>query len=1054
MARIFGFDLGTTSIGFAVIDHDQANQTGKILRLGVRIFPEARDPDGIPLNQTRRQKRLIRRQLRRRRMRRRALNEALSAAGLLPKYGTPEWDAVMALDPYALRSRGIEERLEPHEFGRALYHLAQRRHFRGRDLEEETAEGETQEDKEAKSGRDATLQSLRARNITLGQWLAEKRAVASRGNPPQERRRGIHAHRSVVEEEFGRLWAAQAKHHAFLGDSALKDQVQGIVFAQRPVFWRTNTLGQCPFMPGEPLCPKGSWLAAQKRMLEKLNNLRVAGGNARPLDEEERAAILARLQTQASMSWQGVRAALKPLYKQRGEPGAEKSLVFNLELGGDRWLPGNAVEARLADIFGKSWNDHPHKQAIRHALHERLWDADYHRTPDGKRVVILDPDTRAARRAETVRTFKEDFGLTEEQCTALKELKFPTGWEPYSTKALQTFLPQLEAGTTFGALLNGPEWEEWRDRTFPQREKPTGEVCDRLPSPASREEQKRLAHLRNPTIVRTQNELRKVVNNLIRLYGRPDLIRVELTREVGRSKREREEMQKQIRKNERKRKEAVADLAAKGIVEPSRDTVEKWLLWKASLERCPYTGDQISFDDLFRAGLYDVEHIWPRSKSLDDSLGNKTLCRRDVNLEKGNRTPWQAFGHDADRWEAMKQRVWSMVRDGAFPVAKARKFCWEEDIPDDFAARQLTDTGYAARQAVAFLKRLWPDEGPTAPVRVQAVSGRVTGQLRRLWNLNNILSDDGEKTRDDHRHHAIDALVVACAHPGMTQRLSRYWQERDNPGAVRPVLPPPWSGIRDDAERAVGRIVVSHRVRKKVSGPLHKETVYGDTGADFQTGTGVYRQFVTRKPVTALTKSELFGNPHKDGEGIRDDRVRAILQAWVNERGGDPKKAFAEFPRLGENGAEIRKVRVLTKQQLSLMAPIATGYTDLGNNHHIAIYRRPDGAVFAEVVSLFEAARRLARRQPVVQRHRGDGSEFVMSLAPGEAVEIPEGEQRGIWIVKGIWSGDRSNGRVVLEATHDAVGTTTTRPTANSLIKRRIRKVSIDPVGRVRPARD
>ena len=111
--RIFGLDIGTTSIGFAVVDLDERRQSGKILRLGVRIFPEARDPDGTPLNQQRRAKRMMRRQLRRRRERRRSLNELLASAGLLPPFGGDEWRKVMALDPYALRARGLDEPLAP-----------------------------------------------------------------------------------------------------------------------------------------------------------------------------------------------------------------------------------------------------------------------------------------------------------------------------------------------------------------------------------------------------------------------------------------------------------------------------------------------------------------------------------------------------------------------------------------------------------------------------------------------------------------------------------------------------------------------------------------------------------------------------------------------------------------------------------------------------------------------------------------------------------------------------------------------------------------------------
>lgn len=1013
--------------------------------MGVRIFPEARDEKGSPLNQTRRQKRLVRRQLRRRRMRRRLLNETLSDSGLLPPFSaTAEWREVMALDPYELRRRGLDEALSPHEFGRATYHLAQHRHFRGRDLEEAENAEDGAEEKAEREGRDTTLAALKAARTTLGAYLAEL-------DPHVQRRRGIHALRSVVAEEFDRLWTAQAKHHPALLTDQLKAAIHTAIFAQRPVFWRKNTLGQCRFLPGEALCPKGAWLSQQRRMLEKLNNVELASGNFRPLDKEERAAILDRLQTQASMTWGAVRTALKPVYAARREKGRERTLRFNLELGGEKGLLGNAVEARLAHAFGKGWATHPHRDAIREAVPQRLWQADYGEIGD-QRVVIRSDAERQRRRVEAAHTFIADFGITADEAQALRDLSFASGWEPYSTTALKAFLPHLEQGVRFGELTNGPRYAVWRVETFPDRDQPTGEVLDKLPSPSDRDEQRRIASLRNPTVARTQNELRKVVNNLIAAYGKPDQIRIELAREVGKSKRERDEMGDRIRSNERDRKKAAADLESKGITQPTRRDMEKWLLWQESQHRCPYTGDEIGFDALFRQNEYEIEHIWPRSRSFDDSFANKTLCRRDINLAKGNRTPFEYLGHDEERWSALQNRLQGMLasKGGAgLSRGKIRRFL-AQSLPDDFATRQLNDTGYAARNAIAFLKRLWPDVGPEAPVHVQAVSGRVTAQLRKLWSLNNILADDGEKTRADHRHHAVDALTVACAHPGMTQRLSRYWQQKEDPGAPRPNLPPPWESIRVDAGKAVADIVVSHRVRKKVSGPLHKETTYGDTGQDTKTKTGIYRQFVTRKKVEVLTKTELAAEPETSGEGIRDDLVRRILQDWVTARGGEPKKAFPPYPRLGPDGPEIRKVRLISKQQQALMAPVSTGYADLGSNHHIAIYRQPDGGIVYDVVSLFEAARRLRGGGSVVRRRLENGETFVMSLAPGDAIQIPDGPKRGIWIVQGVWA----NGPIVLLRMTDAVGITVVRPNASSLVKDHAQKISIDPIGRIRPARD
>ncbi len=1048
MPLIFGLDIGTTSIGFAVIYQRPAQGEWIIHRLGVRIFPEARDPKGTPLNQERRRMRMARRQLRRRRVRRRALNECLHEAGLLPEFGTDQWHEVMAINPVHLRTSGLSERLTPMEFGRALYHLAQHRHFKGRELEEETEQDAVSPDEaKAKTEREATLNRIRRTHETLGQILAEK--------GPHERQRGIHANRDSVAAEFERLWSSQAAYHPGLAETGLRERVADTIFSQRPVFWRLATLGACRFMPGEELCPKGSWLSQQRRMLEKLNNLAITGGNARPLDEAERAAILEKLHGQASMTWPAVRTALRPIFKARGDEGRERTLRFNLEEGGDKTLLGNAVESKLAHIFGGDWTRHPRRQAIRDTVPQLLWDADYGKIGT-QRVVIRSEEERRLRRSEAAVSAIAEFSATKAQADALAALRLPSGWEPYSTAALQLFLPHLEAGTRFGALVNGPDWAKWRAETFPNRDQPTGEILSRLPSPANKDERERVAGIRNPTVVRTQNEVRKVVNNLISVYGKPDLIRVEVARQVGASKREREEIKDGQNRQARRREAAAKELRAKGI-EPARADIEKFLLWKEGQDKCPYTGDQISFDALFRTGDYEVEHIWPRSISFDDSFRNKTLCRRDVNLAKGNKTPFQHFEHRINEWNAICNHLNRLVaRKGApgMSPGKVKRFL-AQTVPDDFASRQLNDTGYAARQTVEFLKRLWPDTGPTAPVTVQAVTGRVTAQLRRLWELNSILADDGEKTRADHRHHAVDALVVACTHPGITNQLSTYWQARENPMAVRPRLVPPWANIRADAERAVAQITVSHRVRKRVSGPLHEQMPLGYTNEDVAKGGTIYGIYVKRMPVEKLSldtlKIESVAEMSRSAKFVvRDAPVRQVLLDHLRAADCKPDKAYPPYPSVTPGGPEIRKVRVLTIQQKHLMVPVANGYADPANNHHIAIYRLTGGRVDFDVVTLFEASRRLARREQIVRRERNDGASFIMSLSAGDSLRFPDGEQAGVWVVSGVWA----SGVVVMERAADASHATTWRPAPGAILANRGQKVSVDPIGRIRPAND
>lgn len=1039
MSLIFGLDIGTTSVGFAVMEHEPDISTGKILRMGTRIFPETRDAKvHAPLNQQRRTKRLHRRQLRRRRERRVELNTALSELGLLPEFGTPHWEDVMRKDPYEIRSRALDSNLEAWELGRAIYHLAQRRHFRGRELPVESSEEEAAqqaEDRETADEAEKVLRLLRESGQTLGQWLHSL--------PSGKARRGIRAHRVAVENEFERIWEAQTPHHAALRDPATKSRIREVIFFQRPVFWRKNTLGSCPLIPSAPLCPKGSWLSWQRRMLEKVNNLALVGAGARPLDEEERSAILARLQQQQTMKWSQVRKQLAPVFAARGQKGEEKRLKFNLQLTEKDGLKGNPVEVALRKAIGAEWEGHPAQEPLRDRVHQLLRDADYEEIGN-QRIVIRDATDRRSRRERLRKSLVEDFSLSDDAATQVAQMTLPPGWEPFSTEALRRILPELERGARMGELLVSPNWEDWRDATFPERERPTGEVMDRLPSPADPEESRRLAQIRNPTVVRCLNEIRKVVNNLIDLYGKPDLIRVELARDVSRSKRDREEYQRVLRRREAERKKARSELESNSISEPSRTDIQKWLLWQECKQICPYTGDTISFDDLFRIGRFEIEHIWPRSRSLDDSLANKTLCRYDVNLEKGNRTPYEYIGHDLDRWHAVQERLTSLVATRGkpgMPMGKVRRFLATE-IPDDFASRLLNDTGYAARAAVATLKRLWPDGGSEMPVTVQPVNGRITGQLRRLWGLNNLLHDGPEKTRDDHRHHAVDALVVACARPGMVHRLSRYWARRDDPGEEAPRLEPPWPQLRDDAQRVCDRIVVSHRVQRKISGQYHKETYHGDTGDEEVRRGQRYRRFVYRKPVNELSRSEI--------ERIRDPIVRQTVREWINEHGGDPKKAFATFPRLGPSGPEIRRVRLLRESKPELMVPLRSGHAEKGLNHHITLFTTDGGNADYEVVSRIEAARRKAQRRPVVTRNSEGGTTFLFSLAPGEIVRIPEGDRGGYWVVTGIWD----NGQVILERNNDAAHTTTWRPNARSLVKHGAGKISIDPIGRIRKAAD
>jgi CRISPR-associated endonuclease Csn1 len=337
--RIWGFDLGTTSIGFAVVDHDPTRSEGRIERLGVRIFPEGVTEDKKePRNKTRRTKRLMRRGIRRRKLRRRLLNETLAAAGLIPRYGTQEWDAAMAAEPYSLRRDGLSRALSPHELGRALYHLAKRRGFAGRAMEEKLADPD-----EAAAKEDAQKLAGEMGDRTLGAYLSE-----------QPKKRGRHHTRSMIGDEFEKLWRAQSPHHPALSDPVFESRIRNLIFFQRPTFWRLSTLSKCQFCPNDAPQPKGSWAGQEFLLLEQLTKLRTAGANARPLSSEERSILHDLAHRQKGISWGGVRKALRKHWREREEV---EDQAFNMEVAkSETGIKGNIVEIELRKVFGDAWD--------------------------------------------------------------------------------------------------------------------------------------------------------------------------------------------------------------------------------------------------------------------------------------------------------------------------------------------------------------------------------------------------------------------------------------------------------------------------------------------------------------------------------------------------------------------------------------------------------------------------------------------------------------------------------------------------------------------------
>lgn len=1041
MKKIWGFDLGVTSIGFAVVSESETRaELSGIERLGVRIFPESResDSDHKPKNDARRRARLARRQTRRRRWRRVHLREVLHEAGLL---AGEEARPPAGQDPYELRSRGLRAPLSNEDLGWAMFHLLKRRGFSGSRKHGEVRREAAAKDEEESETKAASLASRMA-GQTLGAYLA---AIQTSADLP-ERRRGVGQTRTMVVDELDALWRAQLPYHGDILTAALRAEIDRVALWQRPTFFRRRSIGHCALEPAQERAMKADWLTQHFETLKLVNELRLEGGNQRGLDAAERAAALAYLQDTARPSWKGLRRSLS----------LPQDAKFTHERGKKETVRGNATEAALRGALGRDFAAHPMAQSIREAIGPAWHRIQYRPARGGSILEIRDHTDIAVERARLAARAIAEWGLSPQAAERLAAVELPEGTGRHSLLAMRTMLPALEAGQPYTTAQRAAYDVRESGTPLPFLPGPNMSEVKDLTDPYVRAQMEALlAGLRNPTVLRTLGELQKIVNTLIRVYGKPDLIRLEMARELKQSAHERAATDRHQKQRETARKaarEKVRELGRPTDGAAGDDNVLRILLWQEQGGRCPFTGEHIGCADALSAAVTEIEHVFPRSRSLDDSQANKVLCRTQANRAKGARTPFEWLSPHPERWRHLTENVWPQMRAAGWPEAKWRRCLrqtFEEAEGEGFTNRQLVDTSYIAKAARAYLGLLFGG-GQAGTTAVQAVPGRATAQLRRAWSigLSRLLHGDvtdGPKIRDDHRHHAVDALTVALTSPASVRRLSGWWQVRETQ-AVRPDFPLPWEGFHVQAKAAVEAIVVSHRVQAKLSGPIHEDTRLGDTGETRENGGKTYTIYVKRKPVAALTEGDV--------DAVRDPAVKTALLAAIAAAGGHLRRGLAGEIRLpradGTPGPVIRRVR--------LLLPRADGVMRLHRNKNIHAELGPGTTACMEIFCEGERTtfRVVTRREALsslrAARVNGAGNHLApsMTLRPGDVLHRRVGDLDEYRLVRKFLG----SGAIFYKALTQA---TVPKPEVSSrpgpMLQEGWKKVSVDPIGRVRPAK-
>ncbi|GLQ07143.1 type II CRISPR RNA-guided endonuclease Cas9 [Sneathiella chinensis] len=1029
-------DLGSTSIGWVALELDRREPVS-LLDMGVRIFDDGRDDKSKePLAVGRRLARGMRRNRDRKKDRVLKLRDALTRHGLFPEDSLTQ-KALAGLDPYALRVKGLDSELAPVELGRALLHIAQRRGFKS-NRKSDRGDNEAGPVKLAAAYLEQEMMTAGAR--TLGEYLDKQDVKRVRKTGKEY---NLYPLRKMLEQEVELLLAEQQKYHGALLTDEVAEELKHIIFFQREL--HKPKVGLCAFEyeAGEERAPHAFPSVQRFRIWQEVNNLDFERYNPDDphMTQDQKNRIAENLLSGKNQTFKQIRKALD----------LEDSQRFNLESDARSELKGDQTAKILSNkkCFGPGW--------LKLSGDEQ----------DEIVAFLLEEEDEGA----VLEFLMDRYGLSAEGADNVSHARLPDGIGRLSLKAIGKILPHLRQGLTYDKAC--------AEAGYHHSDRRTGEVPDRLPYygemlphrviPGDRttanEGKPELFYgkVNNPTVHIVLNQVQKLVNACIERWGHPEQIAVELARDL---KMPAEEHRK-INARNRKENERIAKELAKLDVRNTYVNRMRFKIWEDlssdPIERCcPFTGVVISETDIF-SSRFEIEHLIPFSQCYDDGRANKVLALQSANRDKGNRTPFQAFGssptingHSYD---------WNRIQARADRFHKSRRWRFRPDALEQLEekggiiARQLNDTRYLSRLASEYL------QFACLSARVDTIPGQLTALMRRKWGLESEIWDGEIKNREDHRHHAIDAFVVGCTTRGMLQRIAGAARNLENNAALQEKrhklvddMPDPFPGFLDQVKDRFESMVISHKpdhgnAQKAIQSKnpytiarLHEDTAYGYVGPSEAKGKSYY---VVRKGVEGLTK-------RKDIEGIRDDVIRGrFLDAIEGFKDGSAEFSEALQAEARAREPVIHKVRVLVEKSDAVMIGITNGqeaafkFYQGGSNAFTEIYSpthgKDAGKWFAETIRQFDAHQPDFSRQ---WRRNDPTARLIMRLHNNDMVAY---EQDGVRIIARVKK--MTGGRVYLRShqiAQELGDKLSWAASANELAKRQARKISVDIMGRVR----
>ncbi|WP_201770256.1 type II CRISPR RNA-guided endonuclease Cas9 [Basilea psittacipulmonis] len=931
----------------------------------------------------------MRRRIRRRAFRLLRLRRYLKRIGLLTKQDFDEHGLIkdLPINPWQLRVLGLERSLAPKEWAAVLLHLVKHRGY----LSQRKNEINDKELGRLLAGVQANHDELQSKKYRTAAELALNKLAVESGHV--RNKGGDYSHtfsRLDLQEELHLLFEKQRAFGNPWTSIEFEQKVDELLMKQRGALQGEailKMLGKCIYEIDQYKAAKHTYSAERFVWLTKLNNLRIQdSGEERALTDVERQKLIDEPYKKAKLTYAQVRTLL-----DLSEIAKFKGLRYGYQ------QTNKEVESKETLMEMKAF----------HQIRKALEKADL---KDEWQKISCQPDL-----LDDIGTafslYKTDEDITKQLTgklseNALQVLLTELNFDEFiqlSLLALRKILPLMEKGQRYDEACKAVYGDH-----YGYKKQESNLLLPQIPAD----------EIRNPVVLRTLTQSRKVINEIIRRYGSPLRIHIETGREVGKSYKDRREIEKRQEENRKEKERAVArfkECFSNFVGEPKAMDILKFRLYEQQHGKCLYTGTPIDLNRLLEKGYVEVDHALPFSRTWDDSLNNKVLVLGTANQNKRNQTPyeWLDGANESERWQQFVGRV----QHARFSYGKKQKLLAKKIDEEGFIERNLNDTRYVARFLCNFISDNVQLLGK-GKRRVFASNGQITSLLRGRWGLSKVREEND-------RHHALDAIVVACTTVSMQKRITDFVRRQEMDVFVGEMIdkttgevikihfPAPWPFFRqdimirvfDDNPREtlakelpdrpeaihdlVTPLFVSRAPTRKVTGQGHLETIRSAKRLNEQLS-------VTKMPLTKLKTKDIekiVGYPH------REPALYEALKNRLAQFKDDPVKAFEQpFYKVDGKGnattTQVKSVRIENIQKSGVLVREGNGIADNATMVRVDVFTK-EGKNYLVPVYAWQVAKGILPNKAVRQGkdemewdEMTEDFSFKFSLYPNDLIKL------------------------------------------------------------------